>query len=336
MKPIINERKGISLIVLIITIIVMIILATSIILVLSSSGIISNAQKSAFQSDIKTMEEELNVYLSTKYLETNGTYQKDSLNASKDTLEESGEVVEGKNIQDVITSMENKYLDKIVIRNGKIEYIGEKLKEIEWSNEVLLGITGINLNENTSKQNKFTLENCANTNLVNYRIYGDSLQSGTPTPDDSIEIQSVGDKTKNLIDYRQFKPYGSGTIVLLDNGIEYTGSYYVSIDGSHLVSGQTYTMSWNYESVDELLPFWRIKYTDNTYSTAVRSGVSTTIPTDKKVESLLIYPEITDTVHTTKLTNIQLEEGTTATNYEPYGYKIPITVSGKNLLKTNL
>ena len=93
----------------------MIILATSIILVLSSSGIISNAQKSAFQSDIKTMEEELNVYLSTKYLETNGTYQKDSLNASKDTLEESGEVVEGKNIQDVITSMENKYLDKIVI-----------------------------------------------------------------------------------------------------------------------------------------------------------------------------------------------------------------------------
>lgn len=30
--------------------------------------------------------------------------------------------------------------------------------------------------------------------------------------------------------------------------------------------------------------------------------------------------------------NVQLEEGSTATEYEPYGYRVPITVTGKNLL----
>lgn len=34
--------------------------------------------------------------------------------------------------------------------------------------------------------------------ISNYRIYGNSVQNGTPTPDNPVEIQSVGDKTPNL------------------------------------------------------------------------------------------------------------------------------------------
>ena len=34
--------------------------------------------------------------------------------------------------------------------------------------------------------------------LIDYKIYGNSIQNGTPTPEAPIEIESVGDKTKNL------------------------------------------------------------------------------------------------------------------------------------------
>ena len=45
------------------------------------------------------------------------------------------------------------------------------------------------------------------------------------------------------------------------------------------------------------------------------------------------YPGTNDTIRTDDLINFQLEEGSTATDYEPYGYKIPVVISGKNLLQ---
>ena len=45
------------------------------------------------------------------------------------------------------------------------------------------------------------LEACAdNMSLTNYKIHGNSFQDGTPTPDNPIEVQSVGEKTKNIFD----------------------------------------------------------------------------------------------------------------------------------------
>ena len=35
--------------------------------------------------------------------------------------------------------------------------------------------------------------------VSNYRIYGNSIQDGTPSPTNPVEIQSVGDRTKNLL-----------------------------------------------------------------------------------------------------------------------------------------
>lgn len=56
-----EEKRGISLIVLVITIIVMIILATAIILSLSNSGIIEKANKAKTDSDTANLEEYVNV-----------------------------------------------------------------------------------------------------------------------------------------------------------------------------------------------------------------------------------------------------------------------------------
>ena len=63
MKGKINQKKGISLIVLVITIIVMIILASAIILSLQSSGIIGRAQEAKASSDAATRKEAASIKL---------------------------------------------------------------------------------------------------------------------------------------------------------------------------------------------------------------------------------------------------------------------------------
>ena len=57
MKTKVKLKDGISLIVLVITIIVMIVLAGAVILALSNSGIIEKATSSAFKTDVKTIKE---------------------------------------------------------------------------------------------------------------------------------------------------------------------------------------------------------------------------------------------------------------------------------------
>ena len=55
----------------------------------------------------------------------------------------------------------------------------------------------------TSQENSNTLELqnvFAEEKLSNYKIYGNSVQNETPSPTNPVEIQSVGDKTKNLFD----------------------------------------------------------------------------------------------------------------------------------------
>ena len=47
-----------------------------------------------------------------------------------------------------------------------------------------------------------TLTKCKNDYLIDYKIYGNSVQNGTPTPEAPIEVESVGDKTSNL--FNQF------------------------------------------------------------------------------------------------------------------------------------
>jgi Tfp pilus assembly protein PilE len=53
-----KEKQGISLIVLVITIIVMIILAASVVITLSNSGIIGKANEAVIQMDLKNIQQE--------------------------------------------------------------------------------------------------------------------------------------------------------------------------------------------------------------------------------------------------------------------------------------
>ncbi len=68
------KKIGISLIVLVITIIIIIILASSIILSVLDNNILINAKEAVFKSDIKAIQEELNLYLLTN-IQSDGSYK---------------------------------------------------------------------------------------------------------------------------------------------------------------------------------------------------------------------------------------------------------------------
>ncbi|MCX8074405.1 MAG: hypothetical protein N2749_02320, partial [Clostridia bacterium] len=69
-----KQKKGVSLIVLVITIIVVIIIATAVILGLSQNNPIDSAKEATFKSDLKNMEEEITLYTTNKYAQNVGLY----------------------------------------------------------------------------------------------------------------------------------------------------------------------------------------------------------------------------------------------------------------------
>ena len=106
-----KQKSGISLIVLVITIIVIIILAVAVILSIANNNPIENANKAKFQSDLKTIEEELELIKQKNYVESQG---KDYGELDFDTL-----------------TGHEKYSGKFIISEGNLKYLPSKLSEKE-------------------------------------------------------------------------------------------------------------------------------------------------------------------------------------------------------------
>lgn len=165
--------------------------------------------------------------------------------------------------------------------------------------------------------------------LLGYRVYGNSIQDGTPTPDTPIEIQSVGDKTKNL--WNSELQQGCR---LFSNGV-YSSSYNYYLVNKYpipVVAGETYTISAkDYTSYDAGFVFFNngtfvqsIHQVASFYTVTVPEGCNELYYDFRKKNSPAIVPG--------DIEEIQLEKGSTATTYEPYGYRIPIKKASSNLL----
>lgn len=111
------KKRGISLIVLIVTIIVMLILSSTIILSLLRTSVIGQANEAKFKSDMDAFNSELTMYLSQKYVDSLGAFDGKNFYASLTT---------NPKITDIIPSMVDKkngnllYEDMLEIRNGEI------------------------------------------------------------------------------------------------------------------------------------------------------------------------------------------------------------------------
>ena len=124
-----KEKKGISLITLVITIIVIIILAAAVILTLNNNNPIENAKEATFKSDVKTVQSELTMYISKQTADTLGGFKAEELNLSETTTPK---------IEEILTSIKSSGLKgKVEVQNGKLVYTGTIEKEEKWFKEIM-------------------------------------------------------------------------------------------------------------------------------------------------------------------------------------------------------
>ena len=118
-----SEKRGISLIVLVITIIVIIILAVAVILSIANNNPIENAKEARFRNDMKVIEEELNLYIAKKYADDLGT----------NTVVVD---LDGENMVKALPSTKD-YKDKVKIVGGNLELTGSASEEEKkWAEKI--------------------------------------------------------------------------------------------------------------------------------------------------------------------------------------------------------
>ena len=226
----------------------------------------------------------------------------------------------------------------------------EESQNVDMNKTLSFRVNIDNKKENKTSGNSVTFIGNGNT-LENYRIYGNSVQNGTPTPDNPVEIESVGNKTKNLFDFVQYKEKVLGAnkyITFINEGFIinntssekiYTNWYSCKIA---VKPNTTYTLSGDIKeknnSFGTYIDIFEYEQDTNSYlkyTNVPLTSLNKTFTTSGTTNYITIrFAVNTGNYLTAK--NIQLEEGTSATEYIPYGkYKISVTISGKNLFDGN-
>lgn len=151
--------------------------------------------------------------------------------------------------------------------------------------------------------------------LLNYRIYGDT-----------VDGESVGDRTGNLFDGAVEQGSFQGTNGdLVDSpkrvrsiGIQLSGgNYTISATGCDNVILLVYSTAADY-----ILSESTTKFQDLPFSFSLN---------DERIIRFAFKKNDNSNILPSAISNIMLNEGSTALPYEPYGYKVPVTVKGKNL-----
>jgi len=140
-----KQRRGISLVVLVITIIVIIILAGAVILSLSANNPISQASKATYLSDISNFKTELDLYKTQQYLNNSGTYDPTLLQADAASATYNSTVITSKTMNDLIPSLGRtpKYNGQFEVQNGELVFGGLDVNQKAWATEA--GITVITI-----------------------------------------------------------------------------------------------------------------------------------------------------------------------------------------------
>jgi len=178
--------------------------------------------------------------------------------------------------------------------------------------------------------------------LLDYRIYGNTVQDGTPTPETPVEVLGCGVKTTNLINIEQ---HNTENVSKSSDGSYFVYSYDKWCWCIPTEIGKTYCVSVSlmneYKNSTKLeialCKGYRTPYTPNG-SAIIRASL-------KDVEAYKIHTRTFKFTATdewlsingmsTHVYTIMINEDSADLPYEPYGYKIPVTVSdGRNAVTT--
>ena len=166
--------------------------------------------------------------------------------------------------------------------------------------------------------------------LKNYRIYGNT-ENG----------ESVGDKTANLFDMSDYNP---DYVTVNEDGSFYKG-WYPSLwaFSCKVETGKTYFLSWEEYYTDQISSQlsiaakagYHIGYSQPCYKVTLKNS-----PPNVWYKQYVVFTATDDYLsidgYNTYIRNIMLVEGSTAMNYEPYGCKIPVTLTAGSTETTDI
>lgn len=223
-------------------------------------------------------------------------------------------------------------------------------------------------NANTYTGTNINLQNSTNDKLVSYNLEGQTTQSGTPTPTSPVNVDVV--KGKNIFDIGQITDYVSSaglqqTLVqgttnnILSIKIAGQGGTYCYNSKNNYIGGKNYVITGVSSKTYSRL-FIRLRKVDgsgwmtnsdttitgmtyNSYYGGWYANISTTainktinVPVCAYFQIGFGFANISVTIGDIEtITNIQLEQGSTATPYLPYN-TIQAKVLGKNLLDSSI
>jgi len=214
----INRKKGISLVVLIITIIVILILVSAILISFNSSNPINKSKEARFKSDLKSFNEQLLANHSDKEI-SDSDYDREEINVELNNYPK---------MKLYIPDITEEYCKKLFIEKGRLLYIGNDgvkvyTNTLESFDEYKEGVNVSQYFQSYYDQNE---EKWARSIGVNspYAIYGDVDGDGYVTDEDSryvaaFSVESGGfDKSK--LSSKQFKAIDvnkDGVINIIDS-----------------------------------------------------------------------------------------------------------------------
>lgn len=206
-----------------------------------------------------------------------------------------------------------------------------------------------------SGESSYTIENAVDYPIMGINVYGKSTQSGTPTPENPVEIVSVGDSGsvavqscgKNLFDYSllpdtayngvTFKNNNDGTFTIIGEKNDISKSFISSVNLSHeesigIFPSGNYTISgfpknWGLHASIGL--FYNGKMYNSVANTVNNPTLTITkdILTDDFNVSISVYSASNNQI-TVGTFYLQIEKGSIATDFEPYnGATANITTS---------
>ena len=150
-------------------------------------------------------------------------------------------------------------------------------------------------------------------------LKGNEEHTGTPTPQNPVDVNGVGVRTENL-----------WSVSVEQGGINSTTGSDVSNNerlrsSAVSLSQGTYTISAEGSAQDVFIYLYNL---DGTYIGIYDSAwarMPATITLQDRCKLRFVFKKYSGTVSPSDISNIMLNTGSTAKPYEPYGYKIPIS-----------
>lgn len=175
--------------------------------------------------------------------------------------------------------------------------------------------------------------------LAGYKIYGNTVQGGTPTPENPIMPSGCGERTGNLWDFQPSVKRSGVTLTWNGAKIVFSGLCTSSANLSKTItlSSGTYTIKANANRIPlednnscvdvyNARPFLMASVANRNATNGIANftlGEETTLQVRIRIQAGVNYDGFT--------LEPMLNLGSTALPYEPYGYKLPLTSAGQDV-----